>query len=278
MIPMAAVVAGGSGGVKLLTDTPDNHDRGLPRQMSTIVLVDTVTGRCEAFLDGAAVTQLRTAATSAVATKLLARHDATVLGFIGAGALARSHLRAIRVVRRIERVLVWSRTAATANAFARYAEDEGVKAEVLASTQDVTIACDILCTLTPSREPIVEGRWFQPGLHINAAGSPPRRSYREIDSDGIRRSRVVVDSLPVPVALHKSGDLHVPLTEGVITRQHVEDELGQLLVGARPLRTSDDEITLYKSVGIATQDVSTARLALSIARGRGVGTEIDLTN
>jgi ornithine cyclodeaminase/alanine dehydrogenase len=275
MIPMAAIVAAGTGGVKLLTDTPDNHSRSLPRQMSTIALVDINTGVCEAFLDGAVITQLRTAAASAVATKLLAREDATVLGFIGAGGLAKSHLRAIRAVRQVDHVVVWSRTTDTAGAFVRFAEELNVKVEVLASPEEVTKASDVLCTLTPSREPIVLGRWFRPGLHINAAGSPPRREYREIDSLGIQRSRVVVDLLDV--ALRKSGDLNMPLSEGIVTKEHFEDELGQVITGQRPGRTSKDEITLFKSVGIATQDIVTARLAVSNARRRGIGTEINLS-
>lgn len=275
MLPMAALVAAGSGGVKLLTDTPDNPGRGMPRQMSTIILVDTVTGVCDAYLDGAVITNLRTAAASAVATKVLARQGSSVLGFIGAGSLARSHLRAIRTVRPIESVLVWSRTLETANAFASYAEAQGVHAEVLPSPRDVTRASDIVCSLTPSPEPIVLGRWFQPGLHVNAAGAPPRRDHREIDSHGVRISRVVVDSFPV--ALQKSGDLNVPLSEGVITEDHFQDELGQVIIGERPGRTTADEITLYKSVGIATQDIATARLAVLTARKRGVGTEIDLS-
>ena len=275
MIPMAAIVAAGSGGVKLLTDTPENQGRSLPRQMSTIALVNTYSGVCEAFLDGAAITQLRTAAASAVATKLLAREDASVLGFIGAGALARSHLRAIRATRHVDQVVVWSRTAETASSFVRFAEELGVKVKALASPEKITTTSDILCTLTPSREPIVFGRWFRPGLHINAAGSPPRRDHREIDSLGIQRSRVVVDLLEV--ALRKAGDLNVPLSEGVITRHHFEDELGQVINGERPRRKNDEEITLFKSVGIATQDIATARLAVSIARSRGIGTEINLS-
>ncbi|MGA2306229.1 MAG: ornithine cyclodeaminase family protein [Acidimicrobiales bacterium] len=275
MIPMAAVSADGTGGVKLLTDTPDNQARGLPRQMSTIALVDTISGICEAFLDGAAITQIRTAAASAVATKLLAREDATVLGFIGAGSLAKSHLRAIRAVRSIGRIVVWSRSKETASRFVRFAEGEGVPAEFLTSPRDVTIASDILCTLTPSPEPIVLGRWFRPGLHVNAVGSPPRKNYREIDSDGICLSRVVVDCLAE--VLEKSGDVNFALAEGAIKQDHFEEELGQILTGARPRRTSETQITLYKSVGVAIQDVVTAQLVVSIARRRGLGTEVDLT-
>ena len=275
MIPVAAIFAGGAGGVKLLTDTPDNQDRELPRQISTITWVNTVTGGCDAFLDGAMITQLRTAAASAVAMRLLAREDATVLGFIGAGSLAKFRLGAIRAVLPIRRVVVWSRSQETASGFLRYAEGEGIEAEILASPQETTSASKILCTLTPSREPLVFGRWFNPGLHVNVVESPPRQEYREIDSDGFHRSRIVVDSLSeVP---QKSGDLYFPFTEGAIKQEHFEEELGQILTGKRPRRTSNAEITLFKSVGIAIQDSATARLAVSIARQRGIGTEVDVT-
>jgi alanine dehydrogenase len=151
---------------------------------------------------------------------------------------------------------------------------EGFRVEIAATPDEVVSASDILCTLTPSPEPLVLGRWFQPGLHVNCVGAPPRRDYREIDSEGIRRSRVVVDSLTV--ALQKSGDVLIPLSEGVITQHHFEDELGQIIIGERPRRTNELEVTLYNSVGIATQDIATARLAVAIARKLGIGTEIDL--
>jgi ornithine cyclodeaminase/alanine dehydrogenase len=275
LIPLAATVAGGAGGVKVLTDTPDNAGLSRPTQQSTIVLVDTSTGSCDAFLDGALITRYRTAAASAVATKYLAREDAEVLGFIGAGALARTHLLAIRGVRPICRVVVWSRSAETATGFARHAADEGVAAEVVDTPEQVVSASDILCTLTPSRSPVVRGAWFRPGLHVNAVGSPPRRDYREIDTEGICRSRVVVDSFMA--ASQSSGDVLIPLAEGAISETHFGDELGQIIIRERPARTDADEITLYNSTGIGIQDIVTARLVVASARRAGLGTEIALS-
>ncbi len=275
LITMAAVLAGGAGGVKLLTDTPDNAGRSRPTQQSTIVLVDTSTGSCEAFLDGATITRYRTAAASAVATNYLARADAEVLGFVGAGALARTHLLAIRGVRTIRRAVVWSRSAETAEEFARHAEAEGMPAEVVRTPEEVVSSCDILCTLTPSPTPLVRGAWFRPGLHVNAVGAPPRRDHREIDTNGIRRSRVVVDSFEA--AAQRSGDVLIPLAEGAISDKHFRDELGQVIIGARPGRDGAGEITLYNSTGIGTQDIVTARLVVLAARRAGIGTEIALS-
>lgn len=275
LVPMVGALPGGAGGVKLLADTPDNARRARPTQQSTIVLVDTETGACEAFLDGAAITAYRTAAASAVATKYLARSGPAVLGLVGAGALARAHLLAIACVRPLSAVVVWSRSAATAGSFAAFAHDHGAPVRVLSSAQAVVEGADIVCTLTPSPTPVVKGEWFRPGLHLNAVGSPPRPSYREIDSEGIRRSRVVVDS--VAVVSHKAGDLLIPLAEKAIDRDHFAEELGQLVTHERPGRANDGEITLYKSVGLAVQDIATARLVLAAARGKGLGTEIALS-
>lgn len=276
LVPMAGAIPEGAGGVKLLTDTPENAHRGRPTQQSTIVLVDTATGACEAFLDGAAITAYRTAAASAVATKHLARSGPAILGFVGAGALARAHLLAIRCVRPVTGVLVWSRSPATAAAFAAFATEQGVPTTVFGSAQGVVEGADIVCTLTPSPTPIVKGEWFRPGLHLNAVGSPPRPEYREIDTEGVRRSRVVVDS--VKVASHKSGDLLIPLAEKAIDRAHFREELGQLVTHERPGRANDREITLYKSVGIAVQDIATARLVVAAARQKGLGTDVALSS
>lgn len=289
LIPMVAALGPQRAlGAKLLTDSPDNPGHGRPRQQSTIVLADVETGGCDAVLDGAAITLIRTAAASAVATRHLANPAGGVLGLIGAGAQARAHLAALRAVRPIERVLVWSRTRANADRFA--AENGRLPAEfrhqstcdttddlvieVVDSPEKVVRAADILCTLTPAREPIVRGGWFAPGLHVNAVGAPPRPGYREIDTEGIRRSRVVVDSAAVVTA--ECDDVRVPLAEQAITDTHVRDEIGQVITGDRPGRTGLAQITLYKSVGVAVQDMATARRVVDLARSVGIGVDIDL--
>lgn len=231
-------------------------------------------GRCSAVLEGGVLTAFRTAAASAVATRYLARENARTLGLIGAGIEARTHLAAIRCVRPgIERVRVWSRTRATADRFAADMTDHDVAIEIADTPEEATRDADILCTLTPSKEPIVRGAWFSPGMHINAVGTHWIAS-REVDTEAVTRSRVVVDSRDANQA--ECGDLMIPVTEGAITVDHFADELGQIVNGDRPGRQSADEITMYQSVGVAIQDVATAALLVRSARENGVGTEIAL--
>lgn len=275
LVPMTAAIASQSvAGIKLLTDAPANAARSLPVQQSTILLVDPETGTCEAILDGPALTLFRTAAASAVATKHLARSSSRTLGLVGAGAQARAHLDALLCVLPIERVVVWSRTKERVEAFAAYARERVETVVVAEGPEQVVRQAEVLCTLTPSREPVVRGAWFAPGLHVNAVGAPPRPDHREIDSEGIARSRVVVDSYDV--VRRESGDVLVPLAEGLITAEHFGTELGDVVAGIRPGRRSDDEITLFDSVGLGLQDMAAARLAVDAARRTGLGVELRL--
>ena len=276
MLPMGATIAhAGAAGVKLLADAPGNLARSLPSQHSTITVVDPVTGRCRGFLDGIEITRYRTAAASAVATRHMARADTRTLGLIGAGALAHSHLLALRAVRDFERVTVWSRSRATAELFAAQHAAGEIPIVVLDSPEAVVRSADVLCTLTPSREPLVRGDWFEPGMHVNAVGAPPRPDHREIDTRGIVRSLVVVDDLSA--ALSRSGEVCIPLADGAITPDHIHAELGQIVMGARPGRTSDEQITLFDSVGLAIQDIATASHLLDAAEAQGIGLEIELS-
>ena len=275
ILPMTATIpAIGAAGLKLLSIFPTNSERSLPVLNAAVMLVDPGTGRCDALLEGGVLTAYRTAAASAVATKLLARQDATTLGLIGAGIEARTHLDAMLCVRPdVRRVLVWSRTKQTAERFAADLADRPVEITVVDSPEDATRGVDILCTLTPSKDPIVQGRWFAPGLHVNAVGTHWIAS-REIDTEAVVRSRVVVDSRDANQA--ECGDLMIPVNEGAITIDHFHDELGELINGDRPGRRTADEITMYQSVGLAIQDVATATLLIQDARSRGVGTEVPL--
>jgi alanine dehydrogenase len=262
--------------VKLLADIPDNAARSLPVQRSIVVLVSQETGAPAAIVHGQIPTRIRTAAASAVASRHLSRPDSRVLGLIGAGALAVEHVRSHLEVRPIERVVVWSRTADTV---ARFVEQIGrdfpnLTVEGAASPSEVFADSDIVCTLTPSREPIVEGAWFRPGLHVNAVGAPPRPDHREIDSAGMAKARVFLDS--VDMAMHDSGDLLLAIADGAITKDQVAAELGDVITGAAPGRTSRDDITLFNSVGLAIQDLAICSLLIARARQRGIGQEIDL--
>ncbi|WP_299542108.1 ornithine cyclodeaminase family protein [uncultured Streptomyces sp.] len=261
--------------VKLLADLPGNRARGLPVQRSAILAVSAEDGDCTALLDGAAVTRFRTAAASAVATRALARPDARVLGLIGTGPLALAHAQSLRTVWAYDRVVLWGRTGERARELAARIEAEaGVSAEVLAGPREVTEAADVLCTLTPSREPLVRGAWFRPGLHVNAVGAPPRPDHREIDTEGMRRSVVVVDAYDT--ALAKSGEVVIALAEGAFGPEHVRRELGDVLTGGCAGRTSPEDITLFDSVGVGLQDLAAARLLIDGARARGLGVHIDL--
>ncbi|GAB7007421.1 alanine dehydrogenase [Nocardioides sp. AN3] len=274
-IPMGAV----SGryrlaGVKLLADMPGNRARGLATQRSTVLLLSADTGECVAVLDGRLPTQLRTAATSAVATRHLARPDASVLGLIGAGALAVQHVRAIRLVRQIGTVLVWSRSLETVARFRTQVADLDVEVVAMPTAADVVSGAEILCTLTPAREPVVEGAWMTAGLHVNAVGAPPRPDHREIDTVGMKRATVVVDSR---LTRTETGDLMIPLAEGALTDDDIDVELGDVITGRRAGRVSTDQITLFKSVGIGLQDVVLCQLLVERARAAGAGLEVDLS-
>lgn len=262
--------------LKLLADVPDNVAKGLPMQRSVITLVSKDIGAPVAIFHGQIPTRIRTAAASAVGSRHLSRPDSRVLGLIGAGALALEHIRSHLEVRPIERVLVWSRKDTTvANLIALAAQNfPGLVVDAAASRQDVFAQADIVCTLTPSRDPVVEGAWFKPGQHINAVGAPPRGDHREIDSAGMARATVVLDSLPV--AMHDSGDLLLAIADGSLSKDQVFAELGDVITGKAPGRSSDDEITLFNSVGLALQDIAICALMVQRARAKGIGLEVDL--
>jgi ornithine cyclodeaminase/alanine dehydrogenase len=210
----------------------------------------------------------------------LARKDSRVLGLIGAGPLAVEHVAALRAVRAIDAVLVWSRSATRIMSFRdalrRREQADGVPAIKVAAAPDprrVVEACDVLCTLTPARVPVVEGAWFRPGQHINAVGAPPRPDHREIDSHGMARATVVVDS--ADIQLRKSGEVLLSLREGTTTEESFRRELGAVLAGLEPGRTTPEEITLFNSVGIALQDLAFAAVALELDPGSDSGQTAD---
>jgi alanine dehydrogenase len=273
LVPMTAALPG-IAGVKLLADVPE-HRPGSPRQRSSIVVLHPQTGAVRAFLPGEAITRYRTAATSAVATRALARPDSRILGLIGAGAQARVHLAAIRQVRPIEEVRIWTRNPARAAALAEELTEPGLRIDTVTTPREAVDGVDVLATLTPAREPIVRGAWFRPGLHVNAVGAPPRPDHREIDTAAVLRSVLVVDT--VATAIEESGAIALPLTAGELAREAVHTELGDVLAGRRPGRTTSEQITLFASVGLPIQDLATARLVLDAAAAAGLGLELDLT-
>lgn len=276
-LPMAALSSAEElASVKLLADIPANRELSLPTQRSTILLVSQLTGETLAILDGKVPTRVRTAAASAVATKLLARPGSTTLGLVGAGALAVAHVEAMLAVLPIENVVVWSRSVDTVAAFCGEIAHHGLNITRAASVQDVVEAADVLCTLTPAVDPLVRGEWFRPGLHVNAVGSRPRTDHREVDSAGMVRARVFVDSMAT--ARSKSGGLIIPVAEGVMSFEDVEAELGDVAAGTKAGRLSNEDVTLFNSVGIGLQDLAIGRLMYDAALEQGIGTHLELNN
>lgn len=231
---------GGALGVKLVTFYPQNKD--VPTHHAAVLLFRPETGEPLVSMDGRLITELRTAAVSAVATKHLARPDSLVLAILGAGVQAGSHLAALRLVRTFREVRVWSPRRAQA-----FAEEFGVKAA--ASAEEAVRGADVVVTATTSQIPVLRGEWLSPGVHINAVGAP-RPDWRELDDEVLRRARVYVDSREA--ALKESGD--------VIAAGKIDGELGEVVAGTVPGRNSADDVTLFKSLGMAVEDVASAVL------------------
>ncbi|WP_344882464.1 ornithine cyclodeaminase family protein [Zhihengliuella alba] len=261
--------------VKLLADIPSNAGRGLPTQRSSIMLTNHVTGETLALLDGRVPTRIRTAAASAVASRHLARADSRVLALVGAGALAVAHVEAMLCVLPIERIVVWSRTSERVEGFRAAVAHHGLEVVAAASVEDVFTESDVVCTLTPSVEPIVRGEWFRAGQHINAVGARPRPGEREIDSAGMARARVFVDHRGTAAA--KSGEYLLALAEGAIAEADIIGELGQVIGGDVVGRTGAADVTLFNSVGIGLQDLAVGRLAYDRAVELGLGHDVDMS-
>ncbi|ROR36196.1 ornithine cyclodeaminase/alanine dehydrogenase [Curtobacterium sp. JUb34] len=259
--------------VKLMADVPDNAARGLPTQRSTILVSSSVTGECIAVLDGMTITRARTAATTVVATKHLARPGSRTLGILGAGNLAVEHVRAFEATRPFERIVVWSRSSGTVTRFLEaVGPDVARRCVIVPEARRVVEEADVLCTLTPSVDPIVRGAWLHAGQHVNAVGARPRPTHRELDGAAMARGTVVVDSRAT--AWTKSGDLLEAVVEGALPPDLHPAELGEVVAGRAPGRTADDEITVFDSVGLGAQDLAVAARLIDLARERGVGTPV----
>ena len=230
----------GALGAKLVTFFPDNRD--LPTHHALIVLFRPETGEPLVVMDGRLITEMRTAAASAVATDLLARRDASVLAILGAGVQAGSHLEALRLVREFREVRVWSPRSGRA-----FAERHGVLAS--GSAEEAVRGADVVVVATASRTPVLRGTWLAPGAHVNAVGAV-RPDWRELDDETLRRARLYVDSRAA--AVQEAGD--------VIAAGAPFAELGEVVAGTRPGRQAAGEITLFKSVGVAVEDVVAAEL------------------
>ena len=263
----------GSGdlGAKIVSVYAENPALGLPTITAVVIVLDSQTGQPLALMDGTYLTALRTGAASGLATERLARPDASVVAVFGAGAQARTQLEAVRTVRPIREVRIVSRTRASAERFA--GELEGIHVRVMDDRSAAVRGAHIIIAATTSPTPVFDGRDVEPGAHVNGIGSYTPE-MQEVDATLVQRARVVVDSREA--ALAEAGDLIIPLRQGLITADHIHAELGEIVNGDKPGRTSDDEITFFKSVGNAAQDVVTARWVLQAAEEKGLGTVVTL--
>jgi ornithine cyclodeaminase/alanine dehydrogenase-like protein (mu-crystallin family) len=260
-------------GVKLLSLFPGNPAAGLSSHLGLVLLFEPEHGRPVAMLDAAEITAIRTAAASGLATRLLAREDAADLAILGAGEQAESHLEAMLAVRPIRRVRVWSRNPAHAEAFAAaQAARWRLPVEPAASPQAAVAGAELICTVTAAREPILKGEWLAPGAHLNAVGAS-RPDAAEIDTAAVVRSRFFVDYRVSTEA--EAGEYRRALADGAITADHIQAEIGEVASGAKPGRQGEGEITLYKSLGIAAQDLAAAHYLLDAARAAGVGQTVE---
>ena len=262
---------------KLVSLFPGNAGTALPTHQAVIAVFDPDTGAPAALLDGNAITAARTGACSALSARLLARDDADVLAILGTGVQARSHARAMCRVRPIRQIRIAGRNPAKAAALA--AELSGtlpVTAEAVHFYRDALDGAGIACAASHAGEPVIRLRWLTPGVHVTSVGFNP--DGREIDDATIAAALVCVESRQAALAPFPAGsnDLLIPIQEGIITAGHIHAELGELVDGRKPGRSSREQITLYKSVGVAAQDAAAAALVIAAARERGAGQQIDL--
>ncbi|MEZ4389274.1 MAG: ornithine cyclodeaminase family protein [Candidatus Krumholzibacteriia bacterium] len=262
-------------GLKLVTVYPDNPSRhGLATTLGTLMLCDPQTGAVTAIMDAGFLTAVRTGAASGVATRYLAREDAAVCTVFGAGVQARQQLIAVHHVRPLVRALVLDQDPAAAAAFASDLSARlDLPVEVSTDPAAAVRAADIVVTATSSPTPILDGAWVRPGIHINNIGSHAPTT-RELDTATVAKSYFVADLREANLA--EAGDILIPIAEGAVTADHIRASLGEVVIGRKPGRTDADQVTVFKSCGLAVQDVSTARAVAAAARAAGIGTEVTL--
>jgi alanine dehydrogenase len=257
-------------GAKLVTVTPANQARGLHTHLAAISLFDPETGELAAVMDGRYITEVRTAAASAVSVRHLARKDAAVLAILGSGVQARSHLAALPEVRGFTEIRAWSPTE---NHLHQFVAEAAVPVRAMPSAEQAVRGADVVVLATNAVTPAILNAWVDDGAHVIAIGAC-RPTQQEIDPALVVRSRLVVDSRAA--ALQESGDIVQPIRQGLITAEHVAAELGEIVCGQKPGRRSDREVTLFKSLGQAIEDLVAADLAYRRARESGRGHMLEL--
>lgn len=260
--------------IKIVSVYPRNPARDLPRIHALVTVLDAATGQPLAVLEGAALTAIRTGAASGAATDILARPEAHRLAIIGCGRQGRTQLEAVCAVRSIESVWIYDADRAQAERFAAEMAASVIPARItIATSSDEAVhAADIVCAATTSEQPVFNGSALRPGTHVNGIGSFTP-AMREVDPHTLQRASIVVDSREA--ALSEAGELIHALESGAIAPDAVQTELGEILAGLKPGRTHAEQITFFKSVGIAVQDAAAAAVALRAAEQHGLGTLVD---
>lgn len=270
---MSAFLAGmGSAGVKVVSDFSGNVARGVPSIRGAVVLLDGQHGQPLCLLEGGFVTAMRTGAISALAARSLSLVDSQVVGIIGTGAQARTQILGLWAVRDVNLVKAYSRNRDNVRQFCEEtAEQLGVEALIADGPEEVVAGSDVVVTATNSTNPVLRGEWLEPGVHVNSIGGGPAR---ELDAEAYRRSRVTVDWREG--VLEEALDVRDAISVGAFSPEEVYAELGELVAGMKAGRTDSDDITLFRSVGMALADVATAAAAYEKALEAGVGQEVDL--
>jgi len=260
--------------LKAICVIPDNPARGLDAHQGTVTLFDGETGMPTAILDASAITAIRTAAVTAVATEVLARAGARTLAILGAGVQGRAHLRALAGVRDFGQVRVYAPTRAHAQALVDEADLAGTELSVAASAEDAVRGADVVVAATNAREPVLQRAWLEPGAHLSAVGASTPQA-KEIDTATVAASALFCDSRESVLA--EAGEFQLAVTEGLIAgEEHIRAELGEVLAGTAPGRWDDGELTMFRSLGIAVEDLAAAETAVAAARAQGLGTEVGL--
>lgn len=257
LLLMPAWQSGKRLGVKTVSIFPNNHTLGLPGLHSVFILYDAVTGVPLAILDGDVITSRRTAAASALAAKWLSRPESSTLLVVGAGRVGSLLPEAYLSVRPIERVLVWDRLSESANTMAANLREQGIDAQAVDNLRDAANTSDIITCATLSTTPLIQGQWLKPGTHLDLIGGFTP-AMRESDDECLRKGTVFIDTSE---ALLKAGDILSPIASGAFTQEQIAATLEQLCRGQHPGRTTDDEITVFKAVGTALEDLAAASLA-----------------
>jgi alanine dehydrogenase len=258
--------------VSVYKQNPERHN--LPTTIGTVLLQDAATGRVIAVMDGGYLTAVRTGAASGVATRHLARkNEGQTAGIFGAGVQARMQLWAVSVARPLARALVYDISDKAAEQFVTHMSAQLELEIARASSAEELLDCDIICTATSSPTPLFDGRRVREGIHINGIGSHTPNA-RELDSAIVARSKFIADA--TEACLKEAGDLMIPIEEGVVDSSHIHADLGEIVLGKKPGRVDDSEITLFKSNGLAIQDAAAAKLVYDRAKEAGLGAEVEL--